>query len=270
MSTSPLPPLDPREQARVHAWLHRYGRETAGLAPLTERRYAARYRAYRIELVTSALVAVYFATQLLWTNVAQVELDTTGYLAGFVAAYAVLAGGSLLGLRHQRRADRALAATMRHRVARPVEVRPVKLLGGWFFLAAAAMYPGALAVGAGSLLGATHPTDRALSVAFTVGAAAFTGYAVAVTSHVISRPAIAADAGGLADDDALRREDARLAVAPYLAVLAVVAGAGMARGGVLLWVYLGYAALAALAWAVSLRSHHHRGTGPHHRAAAAS
>src|SRR5690606_3884593 len=176
-------------------------------------------------------------------------------LGWFVAAYLVLAGGSLLGLRQQRRADRAAAATVSERVARPVAVRPRDLLGGWFLLAAAVAYPGALAVGVMGLAAVDRSADRATAVTFLLAVAFFAGYAAVVLADALRRPAVATDLRTLSDDETLRREDAGLAVAPYLAVLALVAGVGTTSGSWLLWGYLGYAAAAALTWAASQRAH---------------
>lgn len=255
-----LPPLDPRERARVHDWLRRYGRRTTGLTPVTEHRYAARYRAYRIGMAATGLVALFFAAQVTWHLATGGAADAPVRLVSFVAAYLALAGGSLLGLRHQRRADDRIAAGLPQRVARPAAVRPVDLLGGWFLVAVAVSYLGGLGAGVTSLLAAADPTDRALSAAFTVAAALVAGYATAVVRQVMSRPAIASDEASLADDDAMRREDSRLAVAPYLAVLALVAGVGTSSGSWLLWLYLGYAAAAALTWTASLLAYRRAAT----------
>src|SRR5690606_34956337 len=111
LDTTP-PPLDPALQARAHAWLRRRGRPAAGLHPLTERRYAARYRAYRTEVGAAWVAGGAFAASAAWQLVTGEPAGTAATLGWFVAASLVLAGGSLLGLRQQRRADRAAAATV--------------------------------------------------------------------------------------------------------------------------------------------------------------
>src|SRR5690606_15869875 len=121
VDTTP-PPLDPDVRARVHAWLRRHGRPAEGLHPLTERRYAARYRAYRTELGAAGAGAGVFVAATAWQLVTGERPGTAATLAWFVAAYLILAGGSLLGRRRQRLADRAIAATVSPRVARPVAV----------------------------------------------------------------------------------------------------------------------------------------------------
>src|SRR5690606_27837803 len=129
------PPLDPAVRARVHAWLRRHGRPSEGLHPLTERRYVARYRAYRTEMAAVWVAAGVFVAASAWQLATGEHSGTAATLAWFVAAYLILAGGSLLGLRRQRLADRAIAATVLQRVARPVAVGPRELLGGWFLVA---------------------------------------------------------------------------------------------------------------------------------------
>ncbi|MFS8520746.1 MAG: hypothetical protein FWJ87_05010 [Micromonosporaceae bacterium] len=248
------PPLDPDLRARVHAWLRRHGRPTEGLHPLTERRYAARYRAYRTEMGAVWAAAGVVAATVVWQLVTRETPGTATTLAWFVAAYLVLAGGSLLGLRRQRLADRTTAAAVPERVARPVAVGPRELLGGWLLLAAAVAYPGAVVVGVAALVAADRSADRATAVAFLVAVAFFAGYAAAVLADALRRPTLATDRRTLSDDEALRREDAGLAVAPYLAVLALVAGVGTAPGSWLLWLYLGYAAAAAVTWAAWQRA----------------
>ena len=249
VNTTP-PPLDPAVRARVHAWLRRRGRSVDGLHPLTERRYFARYRAYQTEIAATWAAVVVVAVAVAWQLVTGQTPGTAGTLAWFVAAYLVLAGGSLVGLCQQRRADRAIAATVSERVARPVAVGPRELLGGWFLLAAAVAYPGAVAVGATALVAADRSADRAAAVAFLCAVAFFAAYAVAVLAHVLRRLALATDLATLANDETLRREDAGVALAPYLAVLALVAGVGTTPGSWLLWAYLGYAAAAGVTWAV--------------------
>ena len=266
INTTP-PPLDPALRARVHAWLRRHGRPTEGLHPLTERRYAARYRVYRIEVGATLVTAGLFGAVLIWQLVTGPIAGTAAILAWFVAAYLVLAGTSLLGLRQQRRADRAIAATVLERVARPVAIGLRELLGGWFLLAAAVAYPGAAAVGVTGLVAADQTVDRATSAAFLLAVAFFAVYAVAVLADALHRPTLATDAASLSDDETLRREDAGLALAPYLAVLALVAGVGTTPGSFLLWVYLGYAAAAAVTWAAWWRAHRRTATAGANRTA---
>ena len=259
VDTTP-PPLDPDVRARVHAWRRRHGRPAEGLHPLTERRYAARYRAYRTELGAAWAAAGVFVAATAWQLVTGERPGTAATLAWFVAAYLILAGGSLLGRRRQRLADRAIAATVSPRVARPVAVGARELLGGWFLLAAAVAYPGAVAVGVAGLLAADRSADRATAVAFLVAVAFFAACAAATLTDALRRPAVATDPRTLSDDEALRREDAGLAVAPYLAVLALVAGVGTTPGSWLLWAYLGYAAAAAVTWAAWQRAHRRAAT----------
>src|SRR5690606_38203700 len=121
-------------------------------------------------------------------------------------------------------------------------------------------YPGAVAVGVAGLLAADRSADRTTAVAFLVAVAFFAACAAAVLADALRRPAVVTDPRTLSDDEALRREDAGLAVAPYLAVLALVAGVGTTPGRWLLWAYLGYAAAAAVTWAAWQRAHRRAAT----------
>lgn len=257
-------PLSSAERKHVRRWLVRH--RAAGLSPtpLLEARLASRYRASRIAQVTAGIVLiglVGWASRNLgtrdWAAASRGEQagpDPVASLLVLLVAGAVLYLGMLAALRHQRRADRRIGDALRHRVARPAVVGVRRLVGAWFLGCALVTYGGGLAVGAGAALLASDPADRAVAVAFLAAVLLFATISGTVLAEVSRRPAIAEDEPSLTADEVLRREDAGRGLAsPYLAVLALSAIPHSRSGDALMLLYLGYAMVTVVLWAVALR-----------------
>jgi hypothetical protein len=244
--------LTERDLAHAQAWLLRHGRTERPPTPLLTARIAVRRRAARFE---QAAMLILLTGSVGWGLAAlAAREDPTGtdsksnLLGAFIAGYAVLALGGLTALWYQRRGDRRLGATLRQRVARPVTPHLRSMLGGWFLAGHAAIYAGGVLAGLAAAATATRTADRDVALVFIVAVLFFAGIVVAVFTDVANRPAVAEDTDTLADDDALRREDARARSVPYVLALALVAGAAASPGSAMSGLMVGYAVVAIPVW----------------------
>lgn len=237
------------EEWRVHTWLKRNRLSDLELTPLVRARILARHRADRGAAVGFGML---FLIAIGIGFVAQVDdAGAAGTIAWFTAIYLLLYVAVVVMLWLQRRADLRIARGLPHRVTRSEATSPATLLGPGQVWSGAAVYSG------GALLGAAVTgyagADRGLGLAFLAGTVLFGGFAAWLLGEIARRPAVADDEVSLRADHRLRRVDASQALAPYPAILALVAGVNSRSAA--MWLFLGYCALAFVAWLVpALRS----------------
>jgi hypothetical protein len=243
-------------EQRSRRWLARHGLVHGEATPLLRARLSARHRG---ETVATGVIVVATLGYLGWNLVLGFPDGDSRELYSLLAFYAALALGAVAGLFVQGRVDRRIGAGLPRRAAHPAAVRLGAVVGGWFVTTTAVTYGGGAVVGALVAAGADNPEDRTAGLILLGAVFAFALIGLVGLVEVVRRPAVADDARSLVDDSLLRREDALRTVQPLLAIAALVAGVNSA-GSLALFVLLGYALVAFVAWAVAYAVTTHAGT----------
>jgi hypothetical protein len=242
-------------EERTRRWLARHGLVHREATPLLRARLHARHRG---EALATGLTVVATLGYLAWNLVLGFPDDDSRELYSLLAFFAALALAAVAALWVQGRVDRRVGAGLARRVAHPSAVRLGAVVGGWFVTAAAVTYGGGALVGAVVAAGADNRDDRAGGIVLLCAVLAFALIGLVGLVEVVRRPAVADDAHSLVDDTLLRREDALRTIQPLLAIAAIVAAVN-SRGDLALFVLLGYALVALVAWTVAYAVTTHAG-----------
>jgi hypothetical protein len=240
------------EDARARRWLARHGAADREVTPLLAARLAARRRGEILTMVVLVAGIVAYLAWGVWESVVDYftpSVPEVTDLSRLAALFIVYALGAIAAQFVQARGERRIGAALSRRVAQPTAAGPVAVAGSWFAAAAAVVYGGGLLAGAVVALGGRDASDgdRLIGVVFIGAVLAFAALGLGALAGVVRRPVVAEDAQSLVDDHLLRREEAMQAIAPYPAILAVVAGVN-AYSDLALFVLVGYGLAAFATW----------------------
>ncbi|GAA3912492.1 hypothetical protein [Actinoplanes auranticolor] len=196
----------------VERWLAQHGLTDTEPTPLLAARLAARRRA---KIIDSVLLAAFLLCAAL-THALGLSADHSSWplvvLTALVAA--LLAAQWRLGW-GVRRADRQAGAQLSRRVAHPVELGWLAVLGRPYAVFTIATFTGA-ALLAVSVLPRPDPSLRNGAIVVLISLAGAGAGTVMQLRQVLTSPAVADDEASLTADVIMRVEDARALVTPSL------------------------------------------------------
>lgn len=231
-------------------WLRRNNLGWVTVTPTLAERLAARRHGTRVEVAVVAAGIVVLLASGLVQGLAGIGLARTP-LAGIVvfsSSMLVLVLGAWLGMRVRQHGEREVAARMRTRAAHSGGRSAGRVLGKYYATVAVVTHLLGLALGIGVLV---TSDERAVGVAFTLAVAVLGVVGCALLVDVVHRPALATGPESLTVDDVLRTRDARRAVAPYPAIVALAGGVSSAPGTPVVYWMAAYGTVATALWAVA-------------------
>lgn len=206
--------MRPADHTEAGRWLARHGLPDATPSPLLATRLAVRRRA---KIIDSLLLAAFLIGAAL-THVLALPADVTSSWLPLLVLAALVAGllmaQWLLG-RWVQRVDRQAGAHLSRRVAHPVELSWLAVLGRPYAIFTLATFAGAVLLTVSVL----PVSDSGLRYGAIVVLISLAGAGAGILSQlrqVLASPAVAEDEASLTADVIMRVEDARALVTPSL------------------------------------------------------